>query len=236
MGKIAPQELLEAEDWTSAMARLRENVGRQLATTLIRALYNKDLQKRWRAAEALGIVVAQMAQVDAESAREIMRRLLWSLNEDSGSIGWGAPEAMAEVLRQSPQMRQEFLAVFMGHLEPPRWQRMDPWIRIGFLWGLWRLGKEACGTDAVLQITPILIKSLNDGQPPEKAWAFLAGKALGLLEETHSWGQVLICESTFPFYISGKVISKPTGDILKGLPSTAPPAKTPFPSQGSPLG
>ena len=222
MERIRPKELLEEEDWASAISRFRENAGRQLATALLRALYGEELQTRWRAAEALGVVVAQMAQGDAESAREIMRRLLWSLNEDSGSMGWGAPEAMAEILRQSPHLRVEFLAVFLGHLEPPRWQRMHPWIRIGFLWGLWRLGKEALREETGLGITPILMKSLKEGEAPERAWAFLAAKALGLLLENNSLGDVLLPGSTFPFYSSGKVFHRSTGDVLEGLVSKDP--------------
>ena len=220
MQRIKPKELLEAEDWTSAISRFRENAGRHLATTLLRALYGEELQTRWRAAEALGVVVAEMAQGDAESAREIMRRLLWSLNEDSGSMGWGAPEAIAEILRQSPYLREEFLAVFMGHLELPRWQRMHPWIRIGFFWGLWKLGKEAFEEKVAPQITPILMKSLKEGEVSEKAWAFLAAEALGLLPENHSLGEVLSHESTFPFYSRGNVVYRPAGDILKGLSSS----------------
>ncbi len=223
MERIRPKELLEAEDWASSISRFRENAGRHLATALLRALYGEELQTRWRAAEALGAVVAEMAQGDAESAREIMRRLLWSLNEESGSMGWGAPEAMAEILRQSPHLREEFLTVFIGHLELPRWQRMHPWIRIGFLWGLWRLGKEAFEKGGGPEITQILMKSLKEGETSEKAWALLAAEALGLRVENHSSGEVLSRESTFPFYSGGRVVYRPIGDILKGLSSTDHP-------------
>jgi hypothetical protein len=46
----------------------------------------------------MGEVMAHLADKDMESARVIMRRLMWSLNDESGGIGWGAPEAMGEIV------------------------------------------------------------------------------------------------------------------------------------------
>ena len=37
----------------------------------------------------MGAVVAALATEEMESARVVMRRLLWNLNDESGGIGWG---------------------------------------------------------------------------------------------------------------------------------------------------
>ena len=46
----------------------------------------------------MGAVVANLAEKDMESARVVMRRLMWSLNDESGDIGWSRPEAMGEII------------------------------------------------------------------------------------------------------------------------------------------
>ena len=45
---------------------------------------------KWHAVSALGAIVAALAEKEMESARIIMRRLMWSLNDESGSIGSGS--------------------------------------------------------------------------------------------------------------------------------------------------
>ena len=44
-----------------------------------------------RAASALGKAVSRMADEHIEEARNVVRRLMWHMNEESGNIGWGIP-------------------------------------------------------------------------------------------------------------------------------------------------
>lgn len=55
----------------------------------------------WRAAHALGALMAQLAEQNLEESRNIFRRLMWHMNEESGNIAWGIPEAMGEIVGQS---------------------------------------------------------------------------------------------------------------------------------------
>ena len=75
-----------------------------------------------------------------------MRRFLWCLNDESGGIGWGIPEAMGEVMANHKvlfdeyshmllsYMREDGPGIFMdgNHLELPALQQ-------GLLWGAGRL-------------------------------------------------------------------------------------------------
>ena len=58
-----------------------------------------------RAASALGKAVSRMADEHIEEARNVVRRLMWHMNEESGNIGWGIPEAFAEIGRASCRER-----------------------------------------------------------------------------------------------------------------------------------
>ena len=56
----------------------------------------------------MGEVVSRMAKSNLESARTVMRRLLWSLNEESGWIGWGSAEALGEIMARNETLAQEY--------------------------------------------------------------------------------------------------------------------------------
>jgi hypothetical protein len=56
----------------------------------------------------MGEVVSRMAETDLESARTVMRRLIWSLNEESGWIGWGSAEALGEIMARNETLAKEY--------------------------------------------------------------------------------------------------------------------------------
>lgn len=70
----------------------------------------------WRAAVVLGRVGAALAATDAEKARDLMRRCLWRMNEDSGNLGWGVPEAMGEIAAQSPLLAAEYGKILLSYV------------------------------------------------------------------------------------------------------------------------
>lgn len=69
----------------------------------------------WRAALLCGIAVARLAGQNMEAARIVMRRLLWHLNEDSGNMGWGIPQAFGEILAQSPKLAAEYGRIALSY-------------------------------------------------------------------------------------------------------------------------
>lgn len=113
-------ELAEALLETDSEETLRQRLGRippQAATrALLAFLSSAEEALRSRSARALGLLVAQRAASDLEGAREIVRRLVWSLNDESGGIGWGAPAALAHILARSDPLCGEFAAVFVSYL------------------------------------------------------------------------------------------------------------------------
>jgi hypothetical protein len=85
-------DLLKSDDFDQKEDELRRLPGRQVINPLFSFLCHSDQKVKWRAVTAMGVVVSDLAKKDMESARIIMRRLMWSLNDESGGIGWGAPE------------------------------------------------------------------------------------------------------------------------------------------------
>lgn len=88
---------------------------RELVNPLFSFLCHPEEIVRWRAVSAFGLVVARIAAEDMEQARVIMRRFLWMLNDESGGIGWGVPEAMGEVLANQRQLADEYLHLLVSY-------------------------------------------------------------------------------------------------------------------------
>ncbi len=99
---------------------------------------NNELESR-RAITALGIVVSNLAIHHMESARIIMRRLMWSLNDESGGIGWGAPEAMGEIMANHEKLADEYHHILISYIMPDGNFIEHEMLQNGVLWGIGRL-------------------------------------------------------------------------------------------------
>jgi HEAT repeat protein len=113
---------------------------------LFSALCSVDERVRWHAVSAFGSVVSRLARQDMEAARIVMRRFLWSLNDESGGIGWGAPEAMAESMLRYEPLAREYLHMLVSYMQedgPELFQDGNyielPQLQQGVLWGVGRL-------------------------------------------------------------------------------------------------
>lgn len=117
-----------------------------LINPLFTALCSTSDKVRFNAVRAFGWAVPAIADRDLESARIIMRRFLWSLNDESGGIGWGAPEAMAEIMLRDERLAREYLHMLVSYMRedgPEPHQDGNfielPMLQRGVLWGIGRL-------------------------------------------------------------------------------------------------
>lgn len=124
--------------------------------TLFSALCNPLEQVRWNAVVCFGTIVPRLAEERIEEARVIMRRFLWSLNDESGGIGWGAPESLAEVMCYCGQLRREYLHMLISYMcEDGEEFFQDgnylelPMLQRGLLWGIGRLCQ--CHRDEMIE-------------------------------------------------------------------------------------
>ncbi len=133
-------ELLKLDDFDAAMSRIASMKKASVVNHLISALCNSDSLIKWRAVSALGKVVAGLAEEDMEKARIIMRRFMWMLNDESGGIGWGVPESMAEIMACHGGLANEYAQILVSYLrEDANFLEYEP-LQRGLLWGIGRLG------------------------------------------------------------------------------------------------
>jgi hypothetical protein len=170
------RNLLNSPDFENALREF--NIRPNLAISpLLSFLYETNEQSRFRAIRAIGHVVSIMAESAPESARIIMRRLIWSLNDESGGIGWGAPEAMGEIMAQNEMLAVEYHRILISYVDEDGNPLENELLERGVLWGIGRL---AGARPELLRkaIGPVL-KQLLSPDPVKRGlaiWALLSLK------------------------------------------------------------
>lgn len=119
-------------------------------------LYSTDDLLRWRAVECLGLLAGHISRHDYERARDIIRRMFWALNDESGGSGWASPEAVGEIIRNRPDLFSEFVSILVSF-------RDDPSLIRGIIWGLGRIGEVQ--PELVQEYIPLLHDLLDDPDP-----------------------------------------------------------------------
>lgn len=106
---------LESPDWRRELDAITALPGKETVGPLMSFLLLGGAVK-WRAAVALGLCVAGLADAHREDARVVVRRLMWHMNEESGNIGWGIPEAMAETLASHRGLAEEYHRILISYV------------------------------------------------------------------------------------------------------------------------
>jgi len=132
--------------------------------SLMSLAFDADELVRWRAIDAYARVTALRAGQELEKARESIRSLLWLMNDESGGLGWYAPEMVGEILVRVPDLIPEFGILLPSYL------REEPFER-GSHFALYRVATVEPelfgGTESELR------ESLGDPDPATRAYAAL---------------------------------------------------------------
>jgi hypothetical protein len=142
----------------------------QAARVLQALLFEADELLAWRAVEGLGRAAAVLARGGEEPARELARRTLWLMNDESGGLLWRGAEVLGAVLANVPALCRDLGAVLASFLEE------EPF-RAGARWGLWRI--SAVAPAAVREVAPALAASFADADPAVRGLAALALRGAG---------------------------------------------------------
>ncbi len=197
---------LETHDLPSVFSLLDQIPPLQAINCLMKAFYNQDSLERWYAISAFGRAVALLAKSDMERARVVMRRLMWTLNDESGGIGWGAPEAMGEALANCQQLADEYSRILLSYIrEDGNYLEYLP-LRRGALWGLMRLAQAWPDLMRKIEAEKWLIEYLSDQDPESKGLAILALGFSSSLNARRILQEIEIDEeAVFTVYLNGSL-------------------------------
>jgi hypothetical protein len=129
-------DILNLNSRSQALEKLVRIPDAQLTSHLFSYFYNKDELIKFRSVTAMGELTARIADNGLENARIILRRIMWNLNDESGGIGWGSPEAMGEILSKSPALAREFKSILFSYLDHRGNNIEHEMLQRGVLWGI----------------------------------------------------------------------------------------------------
>lgn len=189
---------------------------------LFPALCRTEPHLRWRAVSAMGHTVARLADENMEAARVVMRRFLWSLNDESGGIGWGAPESMAEAMALHAALAQEYGHMLISYMREDGeeiWQDGNylehPLLQRGLLWGVARLSASCPKILLERGAGPDIVPYLTFADTVIRALASIAAGNLGLNEAEAALSQLAHDPAAVTLYTEGKFINTSVADLAK---------------------
>ena len=194
--KIVP--LLQAGDFPALTKLAGQESG--VSAILMQFFYDPGTLLYWRALEGLGLVAGS----HPEQVRQLISRLLYLLNEDSGSNGWGAAAALGEIGRGRIDLVKEIIPMFVGFLE-------QPFSREPMLWGVGRLAEVQA--ELLHEVLPEIVPFLTNPEPQLRA---LAAWGLGKARYRPAAGAIRALtgdEQQVQLYDRGRLLETTVGQI-----------------------
>lgn len=182
--------LLEADFESINKMALRE---KKVFRILISLAYDKTELICWRAIEAIGKAAGALKQSDPDFIRNIVQRLLWSLSEESGGIGWSAPDMLGEIVVNAPETFPDIPPIILSFKDE---ESFLP----GVLWAMGRIASAGINSLDRDLCREIIIESLKDKSPTVRGIALWAASMLRMRELKDKVSSLLKDEGIFLFY------------------------------------
>lgn len=189
---------------------------------LFSAICRGDETVRWNGVISMGYCVARLADEDMEEARIVMRRLLWSLNDESGGIGWGAPESLAEIMVSHDGLAREYVHMLVSYMQPDGEELFQDGNQLeheilqrGLMWGIGRLAEKKSNLLRNRDVPACLVPYLGSADPTVRG---LAARNLGLLRyggEVEQLGKLQGDMSMVKYYDNGRLQSVTVDGLVR---------------------
>jgi HEAT repeat protein len=206
-------KLLELPDIEAVIQELRQLPPTKVINPLIGALCSNNQTVRWHAITALGPVMSDLADKDMEAARIVMRRFMWSLNDESGGIGWGAPEAMAEIMTQHQKLADEYGHMLVAYMREDGFYLELPQLQQGLMWGLARFAMVNPDLLKAKNVVNYLLPYLDSNDPAVRGQAAWALGLLQAREATESLEKLVHDPARVTIFLNRNFVSETVGSL-----------------------
>ena len=143
--------------------------------TLHSLLWDSELLIVWRDIEAIGLLTREIFETEPDTVREFVRKLFWSMNDESGNLCWFAAEAIGETLLNCPDLQLDYLENLLAFLDE---EPFEPGVRFSIM----RLAESedlsSRSKGLLEQPQTRLVRSLHHVVPRVRGYSILALKAL----------------------------------------------------------
>lgn len=179
---------------------------KKVFSILISFTYDKEDLLCWRAIEAIGKVSRAVAEKHPSTVRNVVQRLLWSMSEESGGIGWSAPEMLGEIAKNNPLACADIPPIILSfHKEE------------NFLGGvLWSMGRMAdAGIESAKGAAELAIKYLAHKDPSVRGLALYALSKIKKCEMSGRIKDMVHDDDWFSIYENHELRKVRVGDFAK---------------------
>ncbi|TKJ40112.1 hypothetical protein CEE37_10275 [candidate division LCP-89 bacterium B3_LCP] len=154
---------LKAKDWEGLLCwSENERAAIRILSSLALDL---DPLIHWRAIEGLGKLFAGLAVNDMGKVKQYIRRQLWGMNDESGSVIWSAPETIAEIITNVPSLIEKYGIILASSID------LEPFPR-GVHWGIARI--SSVNPAIYSETVPVLRQSLSSSDPVIRGCSVIA--------------------------------------------------------------
>ncbi len=149
------QHALESNDLAEIASLAKKH--KRVLSILVQSAYDKESLAAWRAIRAVGHVARELVEKDYEFLRETVRKLLWSLSNESGGIGWSAPEMLGEIVSADPVKFSDIIPLIANAYDS------EDVFKPGVLYALSRIAEAS--PEQVIPHQKLFLKALSDRNP-----------------------------------------------------------------------
>ncbi|BCB97422.1 hypothetical protein JZK55_23440 [Dissulfurispira thermophila] len=196
------KDALISQSYTEIADMARNDKG--VIRHLISLAYEKDEVSAWRAIEAMGVVAGELSKEKMDVVRDTIRRLLWSMGEESGGIGWSAAEMLGEIIRSNPDEFADIIPIVWSFKE-------EEMFRPGVVWAMGRIASVR--PDLVRFILKDMQHMITDKNPAVRGYA---AWTIGILNENsfiEDINKLTSDKSLIHFYQNGDLAQKTVAEI-----------------------
>ena len=181
---------------------------------LIALTFDSDVQIVWRAIEAMGLAVREVAIENRPLAKEHMRRLYWLITEEAGAVFWRAPECMAECCIHLPKLYKSHIPIAFHLIETLEEEDLEHF-RPGAIWAVGRLIDVA--RDDLPAVLPLVVEALDRPDPQARGMAVWCLGQVGEARVLGGRADLLGDEGPVKLYCDRVVVDTTVGQMAKDV-------------------
>ncbi len=199
------KELVETDDFNTIKTYV-DKESRTLSV-LYSMSYDKNSISCWRCIQYIGRIVGRLGDDDYEAARGYIRRFMWDVTEESGTIGWSVPEILGETIRENPAPFMDIIPLIFSLYD----EEMP--FRSGVLYAIGRIGEKY--PEYVKDGLRLIKKGLETDDKEISASAIVTAKRLKLHEMDEIIKKLKDKKEKIKLYSEGKLIDFTIGELAR---------------------
>ena len=202
---------LQADDFSRGLDAIRRLPPKKALGPLFSYLCSLDEIVKWHTVTAMGCVISDLAASDLESARVVMRRFIWNLNDESGGIGWGCPESMAEAMACNEKLAAEYECILISYIRPDGNYLEHEGLQRGVLWGIGRLARNR--PQCMQTAADFLLAYMDSEDPYLRGLAAWAVSPILIDEAIHRLRKLIRDPGRLILFRNGKIAQHTVGQL-----------------------